>query len=88
MKKLSLTDFDVISESDGIIKYPVIQKKDNFTHKSALKKNEYLTAPDNRDSASEFAIVNREEIYGRVEGILFSPKRFKFLIKPFLLFEN
>lgn len=88
MKKLSLTDFDVISESDGGIKYPVIQKKDNFTYKNTLKINEYFTAPDNRESESEFAIVKDEDIYGRVEGILYSPKRYKFLIKPFLLLEN
>jgi hypothetical protein len=88
MKKLSLTDYDVISESDGIIKYPVIQKKDNFTYKYTLKNDEYLAAPDNRDLASEFIIVKDEDIYGRVEGILFSPMRFKFLIKPFLIYEN
>ena len=85
MKKLSLTDYDVISESDGVTKYPVIQKKDNFTYKNTLKNNEYLAAQDNRD-LSEFVIVKGEEIYARVEGILFSPKRFKFLITPFLVY--
>ena len=88
MKKLSLTDYDVISESDGVIKYPVIQRKDNFNYKNTLKDNEYLAAPDNRESAFEFVIVKDEDIYARVEGILFSPKRFKFLITPFLVYEN
>ena len=88
MRKLSLTDFDVISESDGIIKYPVIQKKDNFYYKNTLKINEYLTAEDNRESASEFLIIEGKDIYGRAEGILFSPKRFRFFIKPFLMSDN
>ena len=88
MKKLSLTDYDVISESDGSIKYPVIQNKDNSTYKNTLKNKEYLSAPDNRASISEFAVIKNEDIYGRVEGILFSPKRFKFLITPFLIYEQ
>jgi len=87
MRKLALTDYDVISESDATIKYPVIQKKDDFTYKNTLKNNEYLAAPDNRESAEEFTVVKGEGIRGRVEGILFSPKRFKFLIKPFLIYE-
>ena len=87
MRKLALTNYDVISESDGAIKYPVIQKKDNFTYNNTLKSDEYLAAPDNRESAEEFTVVKGEDIRGRVEGILFSPKRFKFLIKPFLIYE-
>jgi hypothetical protein len=88
MKKLSLTDYDVISESDGFIKYPVIQKKDNFTYKNTLKKDEYLIVQDNRQLSSGFDVVKGEDIYARIDGILFSPKRFKFLIKPFLISEN
>jgi signal peptidase I len=87
MKKLALTDYDVISESDGAIKYPVIQKKDDFIYKNTLKNNEYLAVPDNRESAEEFTVVKGEDIYGRVEGILFSLKRFKFLITPFLVYD-
>ena len=88
MKELALTDYDVISESYDFIKYPVIQKKDNFIYTNTLNKDEYLTAQDNRQLSSEFSVVKGEEIYARVEGILFSPKRFKFLIKPFLISED
>jgi hypothetical protein len=87
LAKLSLTDFDVISEVNGNLKYPVIQNKDKYSLNIYLKKNEYFAAPDDRNEISGFKTIKKENICGRMEGIIFSLKRIRFLIKPFQLSE-
>ncbi len=87
MKKFYLTDYDVISETSGMFKYPVIQNKDKHLIKVILKNDEYFAAPDDRNEVSGFVTLKTRNIYGRMEGILFSVKRIKFLIKPFQIAE-
>ncbi len=87
LKMFSLTDYDVISETNGSFKYPVIQNRDKFKLDLTLKDNEYFAAPDDRNNTSGFANIKKEKIYGRLEGILFSLKTFKILIKPFQISE-
>jgi len=81
--KFSLTDFSVISETQNNLKYPVIQNKDQFKITVNLKDNEYFAAPDDRNNISGFMTVKNENIYGRFEGVLFSMKKIRLLIKPF-----
>jgi len=84
IKNFSLSDFDVISETALNIKYPVLQNRDQFKTAVVLKNNEYFTAPDDRNNVNGFSTVQYETIRGRMEGILFSVKRVRFLIKPFI----
>jgi len=83
LKKFSLTDFDVISETQGEFKYPVIQNRDKYKLNIVLSSEHYFAAPDDRNDLAGFAAVKNNNIYGRLEGLLFSLKRVKFLIKPF-----
>lgn len=83
LKAFSLTDFDVISETQGFFKYPVIQNRDKYSMTVLLKNDEYFAAPDDRNDVSGFMSVKSDKIYGRMEGILFSIKRKAALIKPF-----
>jgi hypothetical protein len=83
LMRFSLSDFDVISETNGEFKYPVIQNRDKFKLKISLKDDTYFTAPDDRNDLAGFAAVKPGHIYGRLEGLLFSFKRTGFLIKPF-----
>ncbi len=85
LKKFFLTDFDVISESETNLRYPVKQNSEKYKTDANLKKDEYFAMPDDRNDISRFVIIKNENIYGRVEGILFSVKRIRFLIKPFLI---
>ena len=87
LKKFSVADFDVISETEGSFKYPVIQNRDQYAQNITLKDDEYFAAPDDRNEISGFIKIKKENIYGRVEGVLFSIKRLKFLIKPFIISE-
>lgn len=87
MKKYSMTDYDVISESQDNIKYPVIQDRHPFAMNIKLSNNEYFTAPDDRNEIAGFAIIKNINLYGRVEGLLISLKRKKILIKPFQIQE-
>ncbi len=84
LKKFSLTDYDVISETGGSLKYPVIQSSEGYSADITLKNEEYYAAPDNRAQLSEFAVVKADNIYGRAEGVLLCTKRVKFLVKPYL----
>lgn len=85
LKLFSLTDLNVISESDGYHSYPVIQNRENFKMDIQLKKDEYFSVPDDRNDVAGFMIIKNRNISGRVEGIIFSLKRMRFLIKPFLV---
>lgn len=85
LKKFSLTDFDVISETQDEFKYPVIQNREKFSMDIVLKKDEYFAAPDDRNDIAGFAAVKSDKIFGRLEGLLFSMKRKTILIKPFRL---
>jgi len=87
LKQFSLTDFDVISEINDGLKYPVIQKKDKYSMEITLKNDEYFAAPDDRNNITGFVTVKNENIYGRMEGLLFSYKRMIILIKPFRFSE-
>ena len=84
LKQFSLTDLDVISETGGSFRYPVIQNRDKYDMNITLKSDEYFSAPDDRNNTSGFMAVKKENVFGRIEGILFSKKKFKLLIKPFL----
>jgi len=72
LKNLSLTDFDVISEQNGTIRYAV--KNDlSYNHPEILLTvNEYFLAPDIRIFHELFLKKSAAEIKGRVEGILIS----------------
>jgi hypothetical protein len=83
LKKFSLTDYDVISETQGEFKYPVIQNKSNYKLNISLKDDRYFAVPDDRNDLAGYAVVKTGHIYGRLEGLLFSFKRTDFLIKPF-----
>jgi len=87
LKKFSITDYDVISETGGGFKYPVVQNREQRDFDITLNNDEYFAVPDNRMQASGFIKVKSENIYGRMEGLLFSGKRYKFLIKPYLISE-
>ncbi len=72
LKKLALTDYDVISEINGQRRYPV--RKGNSLKSSPvfLKENIYFLAPDVRESSDSFITASSGTIHGRVEGIIFS----------------
>ena len=87
LKNFYLADFDVISETQGNFIYPVIQNRDKYSINITLEDDEYFTAPDDRNKTEKFLKVNTENMYGRLEGLLFSLKRIKFLVKPFIFSE-
>jgi signal peptidase I len=87
LNRFSLSDFDVISETQDEFIYPVIQNREKYRMDIVLNKDEYFAAPDDRNDIAEFAAVKSDKIYGRLEGILFSVKRKAILIKPFRLSE-
>lgn len=87
IKNLSLTDYNVIAESNWKYRYPVIQNKDKLRFNYKLYENEYFAAPDDRNETSAFQKIKQEDIKGRVEGILYSFKRTEFIIPPNLLNE-
>lgn len=70
--KLSLTDFDVVSEQNGGVRYPVKNKVSVNTAGTLLPANEFFLAPDIRVSPEFFVKTASAKIHGRVEGILFS----------------
>ena len=84
LKKMSLTSYDVISELNGFFKYSVKQSRIKFEFRENLKPEEYLTASDDRSEKDFHDLTEQENIYGRVEGIVFSPLRKKILIEPFI----
>ncbi len=83
LNMFSLTDLDVISETQGEFKYPVIQDKSNYKLNISLKEDRYFAVPDDRNDLAGYSAVKKINIYGRLEGLLFSSKRVKLLIKPF-----
>ncbi len=87
LKSLSITSYDVISESGGAFRYPVINAAGQHSLKISLGGDQYYTAPDDRGGQSLFVPVKNDDISGRVEGILFSYKRIAFAIKPFIKAE-
>lgn len=87
LKNFSLTDYDVISESNGYYKYPVIQNRGKLKLNYNLKQNEYFTAPDDRNDTSGFQIIKPEIISGRIEGKLYSVRRSKFALNTFQIDE-
>ena len=82
LKSFSLTEYNVISESNGDYSYPVLQNPKKFQFTYNLKDNEYYAVPDDRNMTEGFQIVKPENLLGKVEGILFSYKRSDFIIKP------
>jgi len=84
LKKMSLTSYDVISELNGFFKYSVKQSRIKSEFRENLKPEEYLTAADDRSEKDFHDLTEQNSIYGRVEGIVFSPLRKKILIKPFI----
>ena len=70
---ISVTDSDVISELNGSSRYPVIKSNTIITVDAELRKDEYFAAPDDRNRSGHFTKISHDKIYGRIEGILFSP---------------
>lgn len=87
LKKLSLSDLNVISETSGRFRYPVIQNREKYSINMTLSRDEFFAAPDDRNSTESFLKIKNENIYGRMEGLLFSVKRSAILIKPFRINE-
>lgn len=73
LRELPLTDYDVISEQNGKVRYAVKGDPDHNIPEIALKDKEYFLAPDIRDVPELFLKAESAQIKGRVEGILFSP---------------
>ena len=84
LKKMSLTNYDVVSELNGFYKYSVKQSRIKSGFKEKLKQDEYLTASDDRSEKDFYHLTEKDSIYGRIEGILISPLRKKILIEPFI----
>jgi signal peptidase I len=87
LKTLSVTDYQVIAEIQDNFKYPVIQNKNHADIRLILKKDEYYAAPDDRNRIESFLTIKDDQITGRVEGILFSCTKLKFLTKTFIMAE-
>lgn len=75
LHRMSLTDYDVISELNGKRRYPV--KGNSAEKKSAVETtaNQYYLAPDIRSTTGSFIITDSGNINGRVEGIFLSSGR-------------
>jgi len=84
LHRMSLTNYDIISELNGFYKYSVIQSRTKTAFRILLKDNEYLASKDNRNENPFYNVISKDSIIGRVEGILVSPSRKKLLISPFL----
>jgi len=72
LRKLSLTDYDVISEQNGKVRYAVKGTTDLKIQNLTLSDHEYYLAPDIRNIPELFLKADSGRIKGRVEGILFS----------------
>jgi signal peptidase I len=84
LHSMSLTNYDIVSELNGLYKYSVIQSRTKSGFRVLLKDNEYLTSKDDRN-VNEFSnVVTSDKIAGRVEGIFVSPLRRQLLIRPFV----
>lgn len=70
--KFSLTDYDVVSEQNSNVLYPVKNSTPAETQEVLLTADEYYLAPDTRTSPEYFRKAAKREIRGRVEGILLS----------------
>lgn len=72
LRKLPLTDYDVISEQNGKVRYAVKGDLSLKIPQIILSDKEYYLAPDIRNIPDQFLKVDTSRIIGRVEGILFS----------------
>ena len=70
--KLSLTDYDVISEQNGRVRYAVKGDPSLKIQEIILSAGEYFLAPDIRNTTELFLKNEQSRIKGRVEGILYS----------------
>ncbi|HOP65188.1 MAG TPA: S26 family signal peptidase [Spirochaetota bacterium] len=68
----NLTDYDVISEQNGSVRYPARGRSAENTPSTPLISGEYFLAPDSRESSSLFIKADTTKIRGRVDGIIFS----------------
>lgn len=84
LHSISLTNYDVVSELNGLYKYPVIQSRTKTLLKIEAKEGQYIVSMDNRNSDNFCRVTDSKSITGRIEGILFSPSRKEILIKPFV----
>lgn len=87
LKSFAITDYEVISEISGNVRYPVINASESKPAGAELKDRQYFIAPDDRNDISSFSIINAEDISGRIMGILFSYKRAAFNVKPQIMNE-
>ena len=72
LRKLSLTDYDVISEHNGKVRYAVKRNPALSIPEIQLSDSEYYLAPDIRNQPELFIKAEPAMIKGRIEGILFS----------------
>ncbi len=72
LRKLSLTDYDVISEQNGRVRYAVKGDPALKIAEIVLSAGEYFLAPDIRDTSELFLKAEQFRIKGRVEGVLYS----------------
>lgn len=67
-------------EVHGDSRYPIrasssaVAKRIRGTASKSLKEDQFLVAVDDRTDGEEGVIINRSDIIGRVEGIVFSPR--------------
>ena len=70
--KLPLTDYDIVSEQNGNVRYAVKGDPGHIVPELSLSGHEYFLAPDIRNKPELFLKAESLRIKGRVEGILFS----------------
>lgn len=80
---------DLYLETNGSITYPVkidfSRNKRNPVVKIVKPGNgEFLVTDDNRKKDPFFRLIKREQIIGRIEGVIFSKKPERLLLKPFV----
>lgn len=71
--KFSLSDYDVVSEQNGNVRYPVKSDVSLKMPETLLAADEYMLAPDIRTTAESFIRITSGGIRGRIEGIIYSP---------------
>ncbi len=71
--KFYLSDYDVVSEQNGNVRYPVKSDVSLKMPETLLAADEYMLAPDIRTSAVSFIRITSAGIRGRIEGIIYSP---------------
>jgi signal peptidase I len=72
LRKIYLTDYDVISEQNGRTRYAVKSNPAINIPETTLADKEFYLAPDVRNTPELFLKIQNSGIRGRVEGIILS----------------